>query len=510
MLRRAGGTAIAVLVLLVAAPSASAVYVLGDVEAVEKVAFPAETEVEFSSAALLANSTSLRNLGLVADHVAVHVFEKTYAGKSPVGIVRLPMMSERSWEANNVTLRTIAVEEGFVGLSSSGAGSLSFRSTQGYATEARRSPTLSSADWNSFAAGDPESPSLPVFVKAFNGEALYARAPGFVVYSGDGAIKVLGPDIILESAENSTRISTGRDSAQGVATTFRWAFIEFEGATVALDSPLSALELAATEASRVSWNGAANLLVANGSITSDERTVPVHGAQALLGNLTGRVYPIPTSQNLRIVFDGDIDPSTLPSSAVTSRPTQGQGNLLLVVAVALGVGAAGTAGIILRRRRRVRGPPLTIQDCLDWASFFEDVVRDRQAMLECVTAARRLMERPTFDILVWESSCLEGLGRLEEAIDALKAALETEPTPSEGVEAHTSIAMLAVHLNRRDEFFSHIRLALMGDPSGTLSYIDEFREVKEEDPFRPFRDDPEFRQLLREARTLARKTERGP
>ena len=506
---RAREATLLVTALVLALPVACAVYGIGDVEAIEKVNFPATTHADLSSAVMLGGASGLRNLDLSATRAVIHIYEKTYGGVSPVGTVQLPRSDERSWTAQNATLRLIASENsGFVGFMSLGSGSTLLHPTQAFVLEHREAPVLSTAGAGNFAT-EPESPAYPIFYHAATGDALYTRTPGSISHAGGGALKVLGPDLLVETAENSTQIATG-ESSLGAIRTFRWAYILFEDGTLRLDSPVAPIEFVSSSSSRMEWNGTASLVAADGNVTLEKQRHVLSGPLSLTGDLVARVHPVPGSDTLRVILEGEFDATAFGSSLQPSA-SRGTNWWALTLGIAT-VASMGTAGLAWWQRRRSRerisksASPgsWAADDCRAWAEVFEEI-GDLSAALECLTAARQLMEKPTFALLQWEAGCLEALGRPEEAVERLKEALAADPTPREAVEAAIAVATIAPALNRPEEALAHLRLALMGDPAGALSFIQEMSYVKSEDPFAPLRNRAEFRQLLREAREWAKR-----
>ncbi|HWH08225.1 MAG TPA: hypothetical protein VNX21_03430, partial [Candidatus Thermoplasmatota archaeon] len=139
------------------------------------------------------------------------------------------------------------------------------------------------------------------------------------------------------------------------------------------------------------------------------------------------------------------------------------------------------------------------QECLDWADFFERE-DDPAAAAECLRAARGLAEEDEYDVVLWEATCHERLGNLEDALATYEAALLVAPKGD--AEAAFGAAMVAGQLGRADVALTDLRLALMADPS-LLETLEDFDP--DEDPFRTMRAAPEFRRLLKDARRWARR-----
>lgn len=489
--------------LLLTIPMASAAYGLAHVEAVKTVHFPSGARVEFDSPVVLVNSTALREVSLTAERATVSIFEWTYGGTSPVGVVML-LADQRSWDADDLTMKMRATEDGgFVGVIPSGGSSSLFEPSQSFSTEYRQSPELKTAD---VVAEDPESPALPIFFRAFEGDFVYTRSPGTVTYSGPGVIKFLGPDVTLTTAKNSTAISTGRTPAGPAAYTLRWVYVEFEAATLRLASPVKPIELVSSAARNVEWEGAASLVAASGNVTLEGERHWFQGPVSISGELRAQVHPIPNTDRLRVTVEGKLAPLALGSSIPAPSPRFGDSRLFIVT-LGLVAAAGAVAGALGWKQWRSREPPMTEAECLEWAAFLEER-GDEHGALECLGVARQLAGKATFDVLQWEASCLEMLGRLDDAIEKLEQALAADPTPHEAVEASIGIAILASQAEEPSKALPHLRLALMADPTGTLSYIQEMGYAKGEDPFANLRHLPEFRQLLREARRWARAADR--
>ncbi|HWH09253.1 MAG TPA: hypothetical protein VNX21_08640, partial [Candidatus Thermoplasmatota archaeon] len=174
----------------------------------------------------------------------------------------------------------------------------------------------------------------------------------------------------------------------------------------------------------------------------------------------------------------------------------------LAAAFVVGVVAAGGAlGAVAWRRGRPE--PVTPEDpqawCLAWAAFFDEA-GDAEAALECLAAARAHADEEDHELLLWEASCLDHLGRLEDALAKYEAAVAVAPRGE--CEAAFGAAILAGQLGREQEALLHLRLCLMADPF-LHEVLDELSGTKE-DPFAPLRPRPGYRQLLRDARGWAR------
>jgi hypothetical protein len=273
---------------------------------------------------------------------------------------------------------------------------------------------------------DPKSP-IAEYERTLPTPHVWMEGSGQVAYGGAGMLKMMGPDLLVTSREGPRRVDTGVEQVSPVNATYRWAVLEMENATVTMESRDSWL-LAAPEAS-VQWEGEARLSSASGSLDVPEGRYAVSKEPArLAGRFDATFAPEErggkTTTRL-VIHSAEVhDTSMRLASGPLWQGTAGSADpprfLFLLLGV-VGVGASFGAGLVITRRRRaLRPPPLTVEDCMaaatqaadeeDWSRAIDWLRRVRRmaptSSRTCADLAHALCQTGRHD---------EGLRMYEEA-----------------------------------------------------------------------------------------------
>lgn len=493
-----------------ALPVAGAARVEGSLLVQSGAGFPPGSDMELSThAGLVKGTADPLLLDLSAARLSVLVVEKRFVMVTDL-VERAVETNEATWSVTDATVEGVSRSSPgtFVGFDALGACHLRFTETPAFALDHHATTTLASRG-DAYVGQETNDPRAVDYWRQITGDHLYLNSTGVLSGPCAGAWKVQGLDLTIRSAQNVTTLHTGRTDPSPTEAVIRWAVLSFDAGDVRLETRKAPLELVASSAPRLAWSGSARLVVADGGLAGEGVDYASVGRVEVNGDMTAAVYPVPGDvQRLRLAaLQGDLKTTSLAAHPrAAPAPAQGPPRGAVLVAFALGAAVAvgGVGGAFAWRRWRARDAPRSQDEerawCLAWAGFFEEQ-EDAGAALECLQRARALTdEEPDHEHLLWEASCLDRLGRLEEALAAYEAAISVAPRGE--CEATFSAAILAGQLALPDVVLVHLRLALMADPF-LVEVVDALAE-SDEDPFAVVRRAPAFRQLLREARAWAR------
>lgn len=492
------------IVALVPAPAAAAP-VQGSLVVESGAAFPLGTEMDLTSAIVCSPRTAEpQSLTGTAARVRVRLYEQRLL--TAAGYVDAPQgVTLSTWDLTGVTLSVAGGPTRFPTLAIEAAPgtAVAFHPSDAFNVTHRTETTLASVHRAQLAAPGPQH---DYYERRVLGDHLYAKASGSVEVVGRGTLRVQDLDLVLDADQNRTVLWTGEKALDPARRVHRWAFLDFEDAALHLASPTAPLEAVGTASPRISWRGVARLVATDGMLVGPEVVYDGSGVVLLDGEFGATLHPTPGDSTMRLGdIRGDLRATTLEAYGQgTPAPAPALSPLLLAALLAGTVLAStgAAAGVVLYRERRrpaAAAPPSDpYQHWLDYADLLERE-EDPAAVLACLRAAQAHAEEEEYDVVLWEATCHERLGDLEEALERYEAAIVLAPKGD--AQAAFSAAMIAGQLGRSEGALTALRIALMSDPA-LLEALDDFEP--DEDPFRDLRASPEFRRLRRDARGWAR------
>lgn len=385
---RAGALVIPLVMFLPLAAASDA----GSLASQGAFSFQAESTTRFHPiVALLNDTTRLDGITLSAPRVLVRHFQMTTLTLTPtVGAVIHD--TGETYTLHNVTMRLSSVQEGYLSLLGALEG-----------TARLDSAALRAAPWppgeisHGTSVGEPRDDE-PTFAFHVDRPHLRGHGPGTLAYDGAGRIKLLGPDLWVESDERQGFLPSGRQEgspAPGGRSVLRWVVLEFEDARIVMDarSPW----LAAFDNATTSWDGVATMKPVSGALEgAGARHVPTPDVARIDGRLDAHIRPILTrSGDLLTWWDvsGTLRTTTLHAQALHAAPTP-SGNLVAIAwpvfGAVLALGATGGYTLAGRRRRaRMDAREMDAEDYAETATAAASL-KDWPEAVEWFTRARRL------------------------------------------------------------------------------------------------------------------------
>ncbi|MEA3201990.1 MAG: hypothetical protein QOE90_3418 [Thermoplasmata archaeon] len=449
---RGSACAACALVILLLAPSAAAVGIVGSFSSAEPVALRAGSAHATLEGAVLRDASGLAGFSFLAGQADLCWYQVAREHAAQQWLDLAPS-SGCSRETDVSISLGASSPAGWIGLAARG----------GDAALAGGAPWSLSPGAGAFLsdAPRPRQPDAPDDVPAFSrnvpGPLVTTSSSGSLDYEGGGALKIMGLDVVVASAQNVTEYRTGRQLAGGAmlgAEQDAWLVVAFDAGTVRLVSngpsfALAARDVRAPSASGLDAPSANGTLVERGVTYALDPRAPAQ----LEGVFAASLAPTPAGDALRVDVQGDA--LTLgPLAALAAEPTRGAAMPWLLVVG--GVAIVGGAGFLALRRRGPLGARraardlarrgLAFADHEQWdlaATFYERAVAREPAcaaiwQLEAGVArfmqtryadAMTLFERAAEGLQdgeaeVWAADCAIRLGHEDHAETLLLRALD--------------------------------------------------------------------------------------
>lgn len=490
------------LALLGLVGSAAALPVEGTLTAEGPFTLPPGATLRAAPEALLQNDTSgLPALSLVAPALRLTVYElprlkPTAGGLSPTAIPTRLAPEAREYRLRNVTLALAEGDaSGFLGVYPGSASRLEWTTTQSAEITPRN---YSSVSWRE-SVGGKDRPDSFGYTTEIERAHLYLSAPGKVVFTGAGAVKINGPNVRVTSDRGNLSIETGEVQTSPVEWAWRWAYLDFPDATLEWDSDTAPVEVA-SRGTDATWEGVVTLKARSGRLRADGADYVADGAsRAFEGRFTGTLEA--RAQGAEIVtlvrVRGDLGDTDLSADAAHKTvPLHGNAAfpwLTFLLGATLAGGAVYAAPRVARRlhvSRKAHRDEMTVEGM---ASLAHEAMEagDWRIALTWFRRIRQLV--PTsLRVRLDAAYCLCEIGDLEEALKEYRDAAKES---AEDGEADLWTALLLVELARDvGEAETHFEEALRKSPD-----MVEDAETKREE-FGRFLDRPRVRRAIREAR----------
>lgn len=471
---RALGLAGSFVALLLWVPSVAAIATTGEFSVSGSVHYPSGATLELSPIVVLDNDTAtIGNFEISAPSMRVTVIENHYYGL-PGSVILRSDQTERTWSQTNAVLRRLADgdHEGFLGIRSGHAASLSATLNAPTDLDARIESTVSTVGE---ATRDREGVSW--FYHKQDGSHLYLNGRLDLQHVGALGAKINGLDFELTASENSTPVEwrTGRVEISAAEVVIRWFWIEAEEATVKFSSGNAPVEVLASDAPSVLWNGDARLTPVQGGLdTLDGAYLPT-GKQAILsGTFSASQSPGEKAGESRLTnLHGEMASTTLaykPSVLAPLSPLRSSWwGPVFVAGLAAVVAGGGTGLVMWRRKARV---PISAEDCADYASI-AIAERDYPTGLKWAQRGRRLSPRSA-RLAADEAVCLAETGDVDGALTAYAQAHDLAPHGEFALEA---ARLMRVERRSPDGVENLLLAALQKSPDLRGDIETEFPEI---------------------------------
>lgn len=351
--------------------------------------------------------------------------------------------------------------------------------------------TRTHAEMGSPTGSYQPDPSEPVYRCCEASNLAVVSMAGSASYVGGGVLKIYGPTVRVQSAENTTTEVTGHTPesdapARGVHEEALTLFFDTGNLTFTTDATFQA----AGHMAQFAWTGGVTLPDATGDLSGDTGLAQAHHEQTVLeGAFTGTLQARENGAS-SIAISGRLDRTNLalaPASAFLPAPKWPAG--WLVATALVSVLAAVVAVWLVARRRR---PEDTLHALsADEFQQLADVAIEAGQPREALTWIRRARElAPTSTtLLLNEAHCLSLLGDVDGAL----ALYEQASKASSDGEADLLAATLLASVDQPAERVAdHLRRAFAVNPALVL-------EVQLDDTFDRLRAAPPVRRAIRDA-----------
>lgn len=318
-------------------PSAAAQQAAGTFT-VSDTRFPAGGAAAVEPLALLDNATSGETL--FSGHAAVAtvcLYEKARTvAQTPLKDTPVEEIATQSSDTTedcsqftNPTFRLISGGEhaGWFGIHPKNDTRVSVTPSKPYNVESRVASTLTNRDGNTASASSEEGPAWDAYIARISGDHLATAVEGAIEVSGDGALKLLGMDLEVSGDEGTLEYRTGTfDESGPVHTrTYRWLYVDFESATLVLESTGPVTIAAKTMDSEI--NGEIRFVATEGRLACSGASYQPRPRQleTLRGVFSASLHPISNAATLTV--EGQLVATSLQRSAVPTSPLQAVGLL---------------------------------------------------------------------------------------------------------------------------------------------------------------------------------------
>lgn len=306
--------------------------------------------------AFLADSSALDALVMRLPQATLHYNELSYRVAHVPG--QDPIYVRVDTDKHSSTLHDVVVRlghgrhDGFLGFYPAPGAQLDLVASGTALVSSQNRTAAASAPYEH---GD-EGAASPIYLRDHRGTHVAVEAAGLLRYEGPGALKLVGPNVVVQSREMDRTFSTGphQDFGQPLHDArVRWVTLEFESGTIEMDSPSPWL-VAAPRLS-AEWTGPVTFLAREGMWDSGDASYVTEGGTVTLdGALRATYSPQPGHVGfLRVGGRLDAPPTGLASVEVPGEraPRVAWEPLVGLAAVV----ALGAGGALLTRRSRARG-----------------------------------------------------------------------------------------------------------------------------------------------------------
>lgn len=479
---------------------------------------PTEAEIRLQPLAVFTNDTrGLHDLRLEAGEVRLTEYEERFVVGAP------GPMGVRVSEDNGpvlVSIRTLhdvhlhlseASREGTLGIYPGPAALARLLSASAPVIEGRAETHV--GNQRDVSGGEADRSDF-YYEQNLRHPHLLVHAQGTLLYEGAGALKLMGPDVLVSSRDEPVfKLETGErrtgrtpdEAAPAVDEhVLRWAIVEFADAR--LEMATRSEWAIAAKGVDADWRGPALFTPQEGFLNTPRGSYVVEGKPArLTGELSGRFLPRLSGGEVTTLLQvqGDVEHTTLrlvegPLGPRLMKDPDFQPLRLLVVASVVGVGVMAGGVSWLRRHplavlpRRREAPhaeslPFTVEDCMaaaaeaaddeDWPRAAEWLVRVRRL---APTSARTCADlaHAYCQMGQWE----EGLRMYDEAS---RLSVDGE------ADFNAAVVALENGLPVEDVEERLVR-ALHRSPNYVV-------DVETDPSFAPLRGRPSFERIMREA-----------
>lgn len=176
--------------------------------------------------------------------------------------------------------------------------------------------------------------------------------------AGAWQIKIRGPTVVVEANGGTVFFETGVRHVSPVEMRVRWLLVEFESGDVSLHTKNASLTVAVARAS-ATWRGPALLHDAKGQLRTDAATYDAVGASATIsGVLSARLVPERYSDGVGLALrvEGDLATTSLRPVPVRTGAVDSDAGWMLFGA---GVVLAGGFAVYRLQPRRTRSPAVS-------------------------------------------------------------------------------------------------------------------------------------------------------
>lgn len=427
-------------------------------------------QVTLSNAALvlspqglfLADSDPISQLLIETPNAILHSYQKKFvvaeSGVAPM--LRLEADSSHDdipISEARITLGPTSQHAGFLGIYPTPGGTL----TLNIVGTSEIEPRVKSRIGNEETA---DAPDRTTYLQEASGPHLLVEAMGTAQYAGAGAIKLLGPDVQVDSSAGSDTYQTGAERTSPSEMVVTWLYIEFEEAMITLAGGEEPFQVLAGDANSLAVNdGTITFTPMSGAIDAPGYDYEVSDGKpaSMTGTFAGSLSP-QEGKTASLRLEGDLQDTTLAYTRVPVGPFSNNAIPWWPLALVAGtVVTGGTAAyLVLRRRSTTDASAIATKDPV-YFTYYADLAceqDDLRLALEWRQAARACAQQDA-DLALGEAIILHALGDLREAIRAAETAAKVA-TPDEGrpdyylaaffmktgEEAHHQLAM--VHLER--------------------------------------------------------------
>lgn len=429
------------------------------------------------------------SLVLLASRLTVSVYEIQYAQVPLPGspLVQTHPLENRTWESEAGEIVMERRQTGFIGIYPEQGARLSIRAADEIMLHNRAAGSVSTA-----SAGTSDQREFQTYMKYVPDRHIFTEVDGPLHYQGPGAVKALGPHVVIRSAHNETAIQTGEFSLSPTQIMRRWVYVSFVDGEATMQSASQDVEVAA-RAGEVTWDGTAHLSRAQGHLQTEGRLFSAQGEDIRVSGSFKADLLLRGNRLVLANLGGDLRGTTLSGAPLARPPLIDEKAVYAFPLAALAVSVVVCGFLVYRHRTLPRSPqpapapqaPTTLREQVDAAEEegrWEDVVR-------LVGDARKLSVISPL-LLLQEATARREMNDVEAALGSYEEAAAL--LPGWNGTADYWAALLCAEHERWEEAMAFLQRALARDP-GLCA------EVESTPEFAPLKQNPEFMALIIEA-----------